>query len=382
MATRNSNPLNSAKKRAALKHQKNPYWVTLKTGQQIGFYVPQNGPGTWHVRLIQNRKVTGQQKLSLDETADFDTAHDAALEWFKAVIGTENENRRYSIGDAIADYVDALKVNNSQQAAQDTEDRLKKHVPESIRKIELATLTKPARLRKWQQSLVRISDDPEDVRKSKDTANRLLNMIKAALNLAYQNGYASTDAAWKRIKPFRNVGSARILFLTDEQVKALLDHAKGTFHDLLQAAKHTGGRYGELITLRVEDLDLEQGTLRMNGKTGERLCYLSDMALAWFKGQAKNKLPKAILLPRDDGEPWGKSHQHRPMQAAVRAAKLPAETVFYSLRHYHISKALAAGVPVQVVAENCGTSVRMIEKHYGKFLPQDRRDFFNAVKLG
>ena len=70
------------------------------------------------------------------------------------------------------------------------------------------------------------------------------------------------------------------------------------------------------------------------------------------------------------------------MQAAVRAAKLPAETVFYSLRHYHISKALLAGVPPQVVAENTGTSVSMIEQHYGKFLPQDRRDFFNAVKLG
>jgi integrase len=382
MAKGNVNPLDSARKRAALPPRKEPYWVRIKTGQFIGYRVPLDGSaGTWHARLIQNRRKN-EGGLHLDGAADYNAAVDSALAWFKAVIGTENEDRRYSIGDAIADYVDALKVNNSQQAAQDTEDRLKKHVPESIRKIELATLTKPARLRKWQQSLVRISDDPEDVRKSKDTANRLLNMIKAALNLAYQNGYASTDAAWKRIKPFRNVGSARILFLTDEQVKALLDHAKGTFHDLLQAAKHTGGRYGELITLRVEDLDLEQGTLRMNGKTGERLCYLSDMALAWFKGQAKNKLPKAILLPRDDGEPWGKSHQHRPMQAAVRAAKLPAETVFYSLRHYHISKALAAGVPVQVVAENCGTSVRMIEKHYGKFLPQDRRDFFNAVKLG
>jgi hypothetical protein len=90
-----------------------------------------------------------------------------------------------------------------------------------------------------------------------------------------------------------------------------------------------------------------------------------------------------MLLPRYDGEPWGKSpHQHRPMKEAVQAAKLPRETVFYSLRHYHIRKALAAGAPVQVVAENCGTSVRMIEKHYGKFLPQDRRDFFNQVKLG
>ena len=220
------------------------------------------------------------------------------------------------------------------------------------------------------------------MRRSKDGANKLLSKLKAALNLAFNSGLAASDREWRRVKPFRDVGASRTLFLTDEQVKALLDKADGAFKALLQAAVYTGARYGELAGLRAQDLSLEHGTLRLDGKTGERICYLSDAALAWFKAQAKSKLPKAVLLPRDDGEPWGKSHQHRHMQAAVRAAKLPRETVFYSLRHFHISKALAAGVPVQVVAENCGTSVRMIEKHYGKFLPQDRRNFFNQVKLG
>ena len=177
------------------------------------------------------------------------------------------------------------------------------------------------------------------------------------------------------------MGASRTLFLADEQVKALLDKAEGAFKALLQAAVYTGARYGELTALRVQDLNIEQGALRLDGKTGERTCYLSDVALAWFKSQARDKLSKAVLLPRYDGEPWGKSHQHRPMKEAVRVAKLPSETVFYSLRHYHISKALLAGVPVQVVAENCGTSGRMIEQHYGEFMPSDRRDFFNQVVL-
>ena len=93
-------------------------------------------------------------------------------------------------------------------------------------------------------------------------------------------------------------------------------------------------------------------------------------------------MPTAWLFAKDDGEPWGKNHHTRMMQDVVKAAKLPRDTVFYSLRHYHISKALLAGIPPQVVAENCGTSIRMIEKHYGKFLPKDRRDCFNQVKLG
>jgi hypothetical protein len=38
-------------------------------------------------------------------------------------------------------------------------------------------------------------------------------------------------------------------------------------------------------------------------------------------------------------------------------------------------------VQPQVVAENCGTSMRMIESHSGKFLKADRRAMFNTVAL-
>ena len=58
---------------------------------------------------------------------------------------------------------------------------------------------------------------------------------------------------------------------------------------------------------------------------------------------------------------------------------MPAETALYSPRHTHISLALLAGVNIQVRAENVGTSVRMIEKHSGKFLNRDRRTMFDRM---
>ncbi len=64
----------------------------------------------------------------------------------------------------------------------------------------------------------------------------------------------------------------------------------------------------------------------------------------------------------------------------MKAAKVPAETTFYALRHTHISLALLAGVNIQVLSENTGTSVRMIEQYYGKFLRADRRAMFDKVK--
>ena len=41
----------------------------------------------------------------------------------------------------------------------------------------------------------------------------------------------------------------------------------------------------------------------------------------------------------------------------------------------YVSRAIEGGVPLNIIAENCGTSVRMIEKTYAKILAEKRRDF-------
>jgi hypothetical protein len=219
------------------------------------------------------------------------------------------------------------------------------------------------------------------MRRSKAGANKLLSKLKAALNLAFNSGLAAATGNGGGSSHSGTWGPLGRCFWPMTRSRYSWRRPMGRSRPSFRPPLHRRPLW-RADGLRAQDLSLERGTLRMDGKTGERGCYLSDAALAWFKGQAKSKLLKAMLLPRDDGEPWGTLHRRRPMKEAVQAAKLARETVFYSLRRYHISKALAAGVPVQVVAENCGTSVRMIEKHYGKFLPQDRRDFFNQVKLG
>ena len=48
---------------------------------------------------------------------------------------------------------------------------------------------------------------------------------------------------------------------------------------------------------------------------------------------------------------------------------------FYALRHAYISEAIENNVPLTVIAENCGTSVRMIEETYAKVLFEKKRDF-------
>jgi integrase len=67
------------------------------------------------------------------------------------------------------------------------------------------------------------------------------------------------------------------------------------------------------------------------------------------------------------------------MKDALKDAKLPAKASFYALRHSHISRAIEAGMPLTLVAENTGTSVRMIEQTYGKFIKKTRQELIEKT---
>ena len=125
---------------------------------------------------------------------------------------------------------------------------------------------------------------------------------------------------------------------------------------------------------RVADVDLDEEvwTVR-SGKTGKRDVFLSPSALALFEQLCAGRPKTQHILLRSDGTRWART-QHRYFFAeAVSKAKLDPATTFYALRHSYISHALKSDVPTQLLAENTGTSIRMIAQHYGKFIKDDRR---------
>jgi len=368
--------IDTSAKRLRLKLRREPYWQQISKGRFLGYRRTGSG-GSWVARMRGDDNK--QRYHSLGSGLEFEDALKATNEWMEGMSGVNNH--RYTLRNTVADYVKHLEINNSKQSSRDVKLRLNKHIPARLMNTELSSLN-TAQLKRLHNGMVKTEGDEEDERKSKDSANRVLAQLKAALNLAFRDGRVASDKEWSRVSAFKNVASSRKLFLTDEQVNTLLENTKDGFYRLTKAGVLTGARYGELARVKVKDFDPLDGTIELTGKTGHRICYLSDKAVIFFKGICKDRLPEAYLLVKDDGTQWRKSHHLRSMRETVKKAKLSRECVFYSLRHYHISKALLSGMPMQVVAENAGTSVRMIEKHYGKFTRTDRRQMMNEVVLG
>jgi len=84
---------------------------------------------------------------------------------------------------------------------------------------------------------------------------------------------------------------------------------------------------------------------------------------------ANGRADSAPLLVKPSGERWAKSDHPRPFRRAVKDAGLdPKEITIYSLRHAAIIRSLLAGVPTQVVASNCDTSVKMLQANYARYI--------------
>jgi site-specific recombinase XerD len=98
-------------------------------------------------------------------------------------------------------------------------------------------------------------------------------------------------------------------------------------------------------------------------------------------GLSKDKLPAAPLFARADGKPWDKDSWKKPMKAAADAAGLPADTVTYTLRHSTITDLVTGGLDLLTVAQLSGTSVEMIERHYGHFRVEHAADALAKLVL-
>jgi integrase len=277
---------------------------------------------------------------------------------------------------AAENYLLALEARNA-RTAKDTRGRLERHFLPKFG-AQLVTDLNKTSLDNWLASLVVKHDNSERVRRSKDTANRILSMVKALLNHAMRDpGNGLDDTAWWLVRPFHGVAKAREVHFSVEQVQALIRSAPdAAFADLLTVGFLTGARYGELIALKVADFDPPSKTLTITeGKTGRRTIILQSDAVVFFSRVAGNRGSTEVLLRRADSARWGRSHQLRRMASALGEAGLEKSGTFYALRHSYISRAIEGGVPLIVIAENCGTSVRMIENTYAKILAEKRREF-------
>ena len=360
-----ANKIDSKTKRERLTARREPYWATLEKYVALGYRKPETGTGTW---IARRRNEDGKSLYhALGTHESFDSAAKAAREWL-ALSENGIDTAPITVKAATDAYVLALEDKGRAATAKDARGRFTRLVDNaSIGRVLLAKLTS-LQVRKWLNDQINKDDDADDeeIRRSKDSANRNLANLKAALTHAHVNRMVGSDDAWAVVKPFSQVGARRKdAFLSMEARTALLTACPDDLAMLVRAALLTGARPGELATLTVADFNKAQGVITLRGKTGLRTVAISTAASNFFASASQDKTPAAPLLATSYGQVWNKDSWKKPFRDAVTRAKLPGGVVLYSLRHTAISEMIMGGMDSFIVAKLTGTSVAMIEKNYG-----------------
>ncbi|MCW0126197.1 hypothetical protein [Burkholderia pseudomallei] len=210
--------------RDKLPPRREPYFARVQSGLYVGFRKLAEGDGTW---IARRRNEAGKQEYkALGTLPSFDDAVKATLEWSTAAdAGVSTKST--TVKDACEHYVKHLGLHKGASSKSDAEGRFKRLVYDNkIGRIDLSKL-RTSHMKDWLAEQIseieESAEDEDDLRRAKDSANRNLASLKAALNLALHDRLVATDAGWKTVTKFKDVGRRRQSFLPAEQRSALIE---------------------------------------------------------------------------------------------------------------------------------------------------------------
>ncbi len=418
----------AARERLAARHK--PYWRGLAAGAAVGYRKGTTG-GVWLVRVTDPTAGGGYRQSALAKTddvlkadgalvLDYRTAEARARDWIarhnRVAAGLDPEQNAmlalpYTVADAIGDYLADYAARGGKALAA-TRQAAEAHILPPLGRLPVGRLTRE-KLKGWHRALAAspprlrarvgqrrhrdMDSDPDLLRRRCSSANRILTILKAALNHARAEGKVTCpNDAWTAVKAFREVDKAKVRYLLDDEIIRLVNACPIDFRELVTGALLTGCRYGELSVMKASDFDPRAGTVTIGrSKSGKpRHVILTDEGRTFFAAMTAGKSGAALLFQRNrltkqatrEGPAetarvaWRKSDQFRLVREACDVAKITPAVSFHELRHTYSSRLAMKGVPMGVIAVQLGhADTRMTERHYAHLAPSYVADTVRAA---
>ena len=222
--------LDTRSARARLPAKKSGYWVPIARGFALGYRKGAKG-SVWLARLIDSKGRREAMLGSADDALDADgerildyaQAQAKARDWL-ASLDAEGKAGPYTINRCLDDYIADYKRRGG-KALDRLEITADAFIRPQLGDHEVGALTAPM-IRQWHAAVAEAParlrtrktatrrnvrdidlEDSDAVRQRRASANRIFGVLKAALNLAFREGLAVSDEAWRRVKPFREASA-------------------------------------------------------------------------------------------------------------------------------------------------------------------------------
>jgi integrase len=218
------------------------------------------------------------------------------------------------------------------------------------------------------------------------TVHNMWKMFRGMMNWhAQQNDVQPRK--WYPTLPKENMQEQR--WFSQEEVRQLVQAAKGQYKVLFLLAAFSGLRAGELFGLRVEDVDLRRNLLRVrrsiwrgievtpkNGKSREvRIDSGTALALSQYLGVRTS----GRVFQTKDGNPLADHNVVRQnLKPLCRTLGIP-EGGLHAFRHGRVSHSRQTGVPAEFIKRQVGHSSLRTTDGYTHFSEQQQREIIEGL---
>jgi len=382
------------------------FQVTLRDGLALCYRRTAKGYGVWKARV---EGADGHETLQRIGPADDYTDADGVttFSYFQAqdrarTLAKVKPTPSYTVATAIDDYLAWFEEHR--KSVDETKATIEAHIRPAFSDRTVASLTAED-LKFWRDKLARqrarkrtkkgkvqahkvetedvSSGEREEAKRARRaTANRILAVLRAILNKAFEDKKVGDDSEWRRVKPFKHVDVPRIRFLTEDEAVRLVNACSTEFRPLLRAALLTGARYGELVRMTVGNFNATTAQLYVApSKSGKaRYIPLNKAGVELLKTLTTGREKGAPMFTRSDGEPWGKNHQQRPLVEACKRAKIVPALRFHEARHSYASALAQAGADLLTISKLLGhADTRVTSRHYAHLCDKTLANAVNTL---
>lgn len=220
-----------------------------------------------------------------------------------------------------------------------------------------------------ERFLKSVGKPPQEI-VSEEIRSYLLGLVDQKVSISYHNQAISAikflyKHVLRQFQPVATVPRPKKeqklpAVLSREAVARLLNGIDNLKHRALFALVYSAGlRVGEVVRLRVEDLDEERGQIWVRGGKGrkDRQTLLSEVALRTVKAYRESCRPQNWLFPGWNG---GRHLTVRSVQKVMERAKkknnIPSQATVHTLRHSFATHLLENGTDLRYIQELLGHS--------------------------
>jgi integrase len=202
------------------------------------------------------------------------------------------------------------------------------------------------------------------------TINRELMCMSAIFREAVKRGYLEKNPC-KGIKQLPEQNQI-VRYLSDDEERAILGACSDTMRPIVLCALHTGMRREEMLSLKWQEVDLDQRLVRVRFSKSKKSRYIpvNDELLEVLKSVPKWDDCEYVFANPDTRHRWFDIKV--AWAFTVRRSKVK-NFRFHDLRHTFASRLVQRGVQIQAVQELLGHATLEMTQRYAHLAPGDLR---------